>query len=192
MKPWPWPEPPTTDRHAHLTKGTPIPDVTLKTHDGQDIAPARLPGRHLLIVYPWTGGGGLSDPPDWDNIPGAHGSTAELLGFRNLILAFKTIELGLIGLATQSRSEQAAFASRSALPFPLISDADGAFAGPLGLATFTTGGRDYFHRVTLVVRDGKIEHVFDPVHPPDTHARELVYWASATEPKRADGKRRSS
>jgi hypothetical protein len=28
----------------------------------------------------------------------------------------------------------------------------------------------YLKRLTLILRDGRIERVFYPVHPPDTHA----------------------
>jgi peroxiredoxin len=31
-------------------------------------------------------------------------------------------------------------------------------------------------RLTLIVRDGEIEHVFYPVFPPDTHAGEVLDW----------------
>jgi peroxiredoxin len=30
--------------------------------------------------------------------------------------------------------------------------------------------------LTLVVRDGRIEHVFYPVFPPDTHAASVLSW----------------
>ena len=42
----------------------------------------------LMIVYPWTGRPGHPNPPDWDVIPGAHGSTPELEGFRDRAAAF--------------------------------------------------------------------------------------------------------
>jgi peroxiredoxin len=31
-------------------------------------------------------------------------------------------------------------------------------------------------RLTLVVKDGRIEHVFYPVFPPDKHAEEVIAW----------------
>jgi peroxiredoxin len=31
-------------------------------------------------------------------------------------------------------------------------------------------------RLTMVVRGGKIEHVFYPVFPPDKHAEEVIAW----------------
>jgi peroxiredoxin len=34
-------------------------------------------------------------------------------------------------------------------------------------------------RLTLVISDGQIEHVFYPVFPPDTHAGEVLAWLRA-------------
>jgi peroxiredoxin len=31
----------------------------------------------------------------------------------------------------------------------------------------------------LVIRDGRVEHVFYPVFPPDRHAREVLRWLEA-------------
>jgi peroxiredoxin len=33
-------------------------------------------------------------------------------------------------------------------------------------------------RLTLVIRDGMVEHVFYPVFPPDQNAGEVVAWLS--------------
>jgi peroxiredoxin len=33
-------------------------------------------------------------------------------------------------------------------------------------------------RLTLVINDGLVEHVFYPVFPPDTHAEEVRDWLS--------------
>jgi peroxiredoxin len=39
-------------------------------------------------------------------------------------------------------------------------------------------------RLTLVLSGKRIEHVFYPVFPPDTHSAEVIAWLSA-HPKRA-------
>ena len=33
-------------------------------------------------------------------------------------------------------------------------------------------------RLTLMIREGRIEHVFYPIFPPDKHAEEVVSWLS--------------
>jgi peroxiredoxin len=44
------------------------------------------------------------------------------------------------------------------------------------LPTMVVEGTAMIRRLTLVVRDGRIEHVFFPVFPPDTHAAEVLAW----------------
>ncbi|MDQ4018346.1 MAG: redoxin family protein, partial [Actinomycetota bacterium] len=82
----------------------------------------------------------------------------------------------VVGLSAQASDEQREAAERLGLPFPLVSDADLRFARGLGLPTFEAGGRTLLKRLTLVIRDGVVEHVFYPVFPPDTHAAEVLAW----------------
>ena len=55
-----------------------------------------------------------------------------------------------------------------------MSDAGFAFADALGLPRFDTGGVSYLKRLTMIVRNGVIYRVIYPVHPPGSHARELL------------------
>jgi peroxiredoxin len=133
-----------------------------------------LPGQSLVIVYPWTGRPGLPNPPNWDDIQGAHGSTPELEGFRDRYADFLSLGVRLFGLSRQTTDYQTELVSRLALPFPILSDAAGRFAAALGLPSFTTGGDFYLKRVTLQVKDGKIERVFYPVPDPAGHAADVL------------------
>ena len=72
-----------------LEPGTELPSIALPTTSGEVIDLASLPGLSLVAVYPWTGRPGLANPPNWDDIPGAHGSTPELEGFRDLHAEFE-------------------------------------------------------------------------------------------------------
>jgi peroxiredoxin len=49
-------------------------------------------------------------------------------------------------------------------------------ADALALPTFDADGRRFYKRLTLVVRDATVEHVFYPVFPPDRHAAEVLDW----------------
>ncbi len=44
----------------------------------------------------------------------------------------------------------------------------------LGLPSFTAGDEIYLTRLTLAVRDGKVETVFYPVPDPAGHAAEIL------------------
>ena len=78
---WPWPAPNDDGAADHLEPGTRLPDLELDATPGEPVNLARRPGRAVVFVYPWTGRAGLANPPDWDDIPGAHGSTPQTEGF---------------------------------------------------------------------------------------------------------------
>jgi peroxiredoxin len=157
-----------------------MPDVSLPSTSGGEINIARLGGIAVLFVYPWTGRPGLSNPPNWDDIPGAHGSTPEAEGFRDLASEFGAMSARVLGVSGQDTEHQREFALRVGLPFPLLSDGTGALQRALGLPRFETGGVPYLTRLTLVLCDGKIVRVFYPVHPPHTHAAEVLGFLKAT------------
>jgi peroxiredoxin len=171
---WPWPAPDDDGAVRHLVAGLALPDMPLPATDGKTLSLARLPGRWIVFVYPWTGRPGLPNPPRWDDIAGAHGSTPEAEGFRDHYEAFRAIGSDVLGVSGQTTADQHEFAERMCLPFPLLSDADGALRDALALPTFATGGVVYLRRLTIVARDGKIERVVYPVHPPHTHAGDLL------------------
>jgi peroxiredoxin len=158
----------------HLKPGTTLPSLALPATDGSDVDLAALPGRSILIVYPWTGRPGHPNPPEWDVIPGAHGSTPELEGFRDREAGFAALDVRLFGLSRQTTEYQRELVARLALPFPILSDALGGFAAALGLPSFTTGGAIYLKRLTLLIEGGRIETVFSPVPDPAGHAAEVL------------------
>ena len=171
---WPFPAPDDDGGAAHLVPGLALPDIPLTSTAGDTISLARLSGRWIVFIYPWTGQPGLPNPPDWDDIPGAHGSTPEAQVFADVHAAYRANGLGVLGLSGQTTDAQRAFAARLALPFALLSDHAGQLRDALTLPAFETGGVRYLKRLTLVVDDGRIARVVYPVHPPPTHARDLL------------------
>jgi peroxiredoxin len=138
----------------------------------------RLPGRVVVYAYPRTGVPG-EDPfvPDWDEIPGARGCTPESCAFRDHFRELRAAGAALVfGLSTQDRDYQREAAERLHLPFALLSDVDLEMTKALRLPTFEAAGQTLLKRFTLVVSDGRIEHVFYPVFPPDKHAEEVLGW----------------
>ena len=160
----------------HLQRGRRMPDIDLPTTAGSRVNFARLPGRAIVYCYPWTGRPGLPNPPGWDDIPGAHGSTPQAEGFRDLYDGFRQVGAEVFGFSTQATSYQRELAERLALPFPLVSDEGFALARALALPTFATGGVTYLKRLTLAIKDGRIERVYYPVPLPAAHAREVCAW----------------
>jgi peroxiredoxin len=160
----------------HLRSGVVLPAITLQATGGSNVDLAALKGRSVVVVYPWTGRPGQANPPDWDVIPGAHGSTPELEGFRDRHADFMRLGVRLFGLSRQTTEYHQELATRLALTFPILSDAEGRFAAVLRLPSFATGGEAYLRRLTLAIRDGRIETVFYPVPTPACHAAEVLLW----------------
>jgi peroxiredoxin len=87
---------------------------------------------------------------------------------------FTALGLRLFGLSRQVTAYHRELVARLALPFPILSDAGGAFGDALRLPTFTTGGAIYLKRLTLFVLDGAIARVVYPVRDPAGHAAEIL------------------
>lgn len=175
---WAFPAPEDDGGARHLVPGTPLPDVTLVASSGAAVNIGCLDGLAVLFVYPWTGRPGLSNPPGWDDVPGAHGSTPEAEGFRDLHGAFAEVPARIFGTSGQDTAWQREFAARLQLPYELLSDAEGQLRDALKLPTFQAGGAVYLTRLTLVLRDSAIMRTFYPVHPPDAHPRAVLDWLS--------------
>jgi len=83
-------------------------------------------------------------------------------------------------MSSQDPEYQDEVVERLHLPFAMISDPQLALADALGLPTFSAPGHArLYSRLTLVVRKGRIEHVFYPIFPPNTHAQQVLDWLRA-------------
>ena len=164
------------DGAGHLEPGLAIPDVALPSTLGDTLNLSAQFGAAIVYFYPWTGRPGLADPPGWDDIPGAHGSTPETEGFRDLYPALQDVDVAVVGISTQPSEHQRELAGRLNIPFAILSDEAFVFQKALKLPTFQTGGVVYLRRLTLIVRDGRIQHVFYPVPAPADHALEVLNW----------------
>jgi peroxiredoxin len=160
----------------HLKRGMRMPDVALPTTAGRTVNFASMRGMAIVYCYPWTGRPGRPDPPDWDNIPGAHGSTPEAEGFRDLYAGFHQVGAAVFGVSTQTTSYQRELVERLDLPFELVSDHEFVLQRALSLPVFATGGVIYLKRLTLALKDGRIERVYYPIATPASHPREVCAW----------------
>jgi peroxiredoxin len=119
----------------------------------------------------------------WDAIPGARGCTPEACAFRDHAQELAALGASLFGLSTQTAAYQLEMAERLHLPFEVLSDADHHLTTALNLPTFDMDGMRLIKRLTLVVSDSVIEHVFYPVFPPDQHASHVVRWLGSKPAK---------
>jgi peroxiredoxin len=162
---------------AHLP-GTKVPHLELRGTGGTAVRlDAFGPGRTVIYVYPLTGRPGTDLPDGWDSIPGARGCTPEACGFRDhhqeLLAAGAN---GVFGLSSQDTDYQREVVERLHLPFQMLSDPARNLARDLALPTFETGGLTLYKRLTLIIRDGVVEHVFYPIFPSGEHAEQVLAW----------------
>lgn len=162
---------------AHLP-GIKVPRLELRDTGGAMISLDCLgAGRTVIYIYPLTGRPGTDLPDGWDSIPGARGCTPEACSFRDHhqdLLAAGAV--GVFGLSSQDTDYQREVVERLHLPFPMLSDPTRSLARTLGLPTFEVSGLTLYKRLTLIIRDGVIEHVFYPIFPPDEHAGQVLTW----------------
>src|ERR1700733_9652486 len=171
---------PVDDGAASHLGGMRIPFVPLPATDDTTVYLSSLPGRVVVYAYPRTGIPGIENPAGWDMIPGARGCTPQSCAFRDHFVKMKALGVNrLFGLSTQDTAYQHEVADRLHLPFPILSDEHLSLTGALRLPTFKTSGMTLLKRLTLVILDGKIEHVFYPVFPPDQNASDVMAWLAA-------------
>ena len=124
------------------------------------------PWRVVLYVYPRTSRPGEPPPEGWDSIPGARGCTPQSCAFRDHFTELRSLDVAEVyALSTQDSTYQRELVGRLHLPFPVLSDAGLRFTTALRLPTFTASGLVLLKRVTFVINDGVIRHVFYPVFP---------------------------
>lgn len=170
------PEPVDDGACDHLV-GSAVAPLALHATDGSAVTLASLPGRTVVYAYPRTGRPGEpSLVDDWDLIPGARGCTPESCGFRDHHAEIAARGARVFGLSTQDGAYQREVAERLNLPFPILSDVSLDFASAMRLPTFEVAGQTMHRRHTLIISDGRVEHAFYPVFPPDRHAAEVVAW----------------
>lgn len=173
---------PSDDGAARHLVGLALPSLDLPATDGRTIDLSALSGRTAVYAYPMTGRPDMALPQNWDSIPGARGCTPQSCAFRDHHAEITAIGVGnVFGLSTQDTAYQREAAERLHLPFALLSDADFRLTEALNLPTFEAAGMRLLRRLTLILEQDRITHVFYPVFPPDRNAQDVIDWLRANE-----------
>lgn len=139
-----------------LTVGAPAPALRAVAHDGTEIDLTSLGGAPLLVYF---------YPKD-----GTPGCTEQACALRDTWRRFEEAGVRVVGVSSDSNESHREFAQEHALPFPLVSDEDHAWASAFGVDT-TLGmtSRDSF----LIGPDGRVAKVYRGVDP-GVHAQEVL------------------
>ncbi|GAB7187424.1 MerR family transcriptional regulator [Kitasatospora sp. Ki12] len=158
--------------------GRRLPGLALPATTGDTVRIDNLgTGRTVLYLYPLTGRPDRDLPEGWKTIPGASGCTPQACGFRDHHR--QLLDAGaahVYGLSSQDSAYQLELVQRLGLPFAMLSDPGFTLGSALDLPTFSAAGMRLYRRLTLIVRDQAIEHVFHPVCEPGRHAAQVLAW----------------
>jgi len=168
---------PVDDGAADHLRGMRMPHVLLNSTSGRQVDVGELGlGRTVLYIYPRTGRPDRGVPAGWDEIPGARGCTPESCGFRDHFAELKALATDVFGVSTQASDYQREAVLRLRLPFELLSDAKLELTAAMRVPTFEFEGEVLLKRLTMIVRNDTVKHVFYPVFPPDRHAQQVLAW----------------
>jgi peroxiredoxin Q/BCP len=138
-----------------------VPNVTLRAHNGETIALAKLGKPAVVYFYPK------------DDTPGC---TLEAQEIRDLYREIRETGAVVIGVSTDGNESHQAFAQKHELPFLLVPDEDHAIAHAFGVPVVNGKAS----RVSFVLgARGHVSRVFPKVTPKG-HGAELLAALSAT------------
>jgi peroxiredoxin len=168
------PPPPADGAYDHVMGAT-VPSLLLPSTSGGTLDVCDpVAAFTVLFLYPMTGTPGQALPEGWMEIPGAVGCTPQSCAYRDLIAEFEALDASVRGISTQTPEEQAEFASREHIPYPLLSDSDLQLATAMALPSFIAGEKARLKRASLIVRKRSVLRVLYPVLEPAANAGQTL------------------
>ncbi|MFI5930736.1 MerR family transcriptional regulator [Actinoplanes sp. NPDC051494] len=158
--------------------GARMPSLRFYATDGKPVDLGALgAGRSIIFVFPLTGRPGVDLTNGLSEIPGARAGTEQASWVRDHHGELLRVGAARVyGLSAQPAGYQRELVHRMRLPYPLVPDPRLTLAAAIGLPTFTAGDMTLYLRLTLVVLDGVIEHIFHPISEPASHALDVMRW----------------
>jgi peroxiredoxin Q/BCP len=148
--------------------GSKAPPLTLKAHTGEEVSLEALAGEKNVVLYFYAK----------DDTPGC---TREACSFRDLAAEFDALDTVILGVNLDSTDSHAAFALKHRLPFPLLSDTDGAVSKTYEVyQEKMLYGKSHWgiERTTYAIdKRGVIRCIWRRVKV-ETHAREVLGFVS--------------
>jgi len=154
-----------------------IPDISLPTQSGNLLRLYRSDTFRLVIYcFPMTGHPDRPLPEKWDLIPGARGCTSQTCSFRDHHDELIINNALPIGISTQSINDLREMTKRLRVPYDILSDQELLFSKALKLPIFSIADNTFIKRLTLIVEQSIIKHVFYPIFPPEKNVKEVLDW----------------
>ena len=146
----------------YLNIGDKAPSFSVKNYNGDDITLDSLKdSQFILWFFP------KASTPGW---------TVQGCGFRDEFNNFKEKNIEIIGVSADSPSKQQKFVEKYSFPYLMLCDESKEMLKAYkawGLKKFM--GREYegIHRISYLIKDGVVKHVFDKVKT-KTHALDVL------------------
>lgn len=154
-----------------------IPLISLPTGNGNLLKLNRTDTFRLVVYcYPMTGHPERPLPENWNYIPGATGCTLQACSFRDNYDEMIINNALPIGISTQSVEDIREMSTRLCLQYDVLSDQQLLFTNTLNLPTFSIKNKKYIKRLTLIIEQSLIKHVFYPIFPPNKHIIQVLDW----------------
>lgn len=153
-----------------------LPDIVLNSTSQQTVNLSKIAGWQAIFCYPMTARPDMPLPDEWNLIPGARGCTPQACSIRDEYAVLANLGVTVFGVSTQSSDYQHEAVNRLHLPYSLLSDHQYHFIEALKLPTFIWQKQRLNKRLTIIALDGKIQHTFYPVFPPDKHIHQVIQW----------------
>ena len=170
---------PIDDGEANHLLDMAIPDMPLPSTKGGSLSLATHANLIVLFIYPMTGVPGTDLPPGWDDMPGARGCTQQSCALRDAHSDISSYGAELIGMSCQTTDYQSEMTNSLSVDFPILSDANFAFAEALNLPDFTLNDVRYLKRITMIIKNAVIKAVHYPVFPSTAD----IEWLKTTLPE---------
>jgi peroxiredoxin len=168
---------PQDDGAARNLVGQQLPQVFLASTSGGHVDLSSMSGRSVVFFFPRTGRPGETDlTPEWEQIPGACGCTSQVCGFRERLEAIITHGARVYGVSTQDPAYQKEMVTRLGVPFDVLSDECLKLTRAMSLPTFTIARQVLIKRMSWIIEEGRVLHVFYPDFPPNSSADRALHW----------------
>ena len=148
--------------------GRPAPDFSLPSTTGENISLKQFKGKKTVVLYFY--------PKD-----GTPGCTREACDFRDHAAELEAAKVVVLGVSTDSLESHQHFKEKQKLPFPLLSDEDGAVSRLFGVYKQKNlyGKKSLgIERTTFVIdRTGRIAQIWPKVKV-DGHVQDVLEFVA--------------
>lgn len=129
----------------------------------------------ILIAYPKMGESGKFLPSELVNLKGLTGCTNQCKAYNDELDEISKLGFEIIAVGALSPEKTKEFKEAIKANFTFFSDENFELEKALNLETFATGdGKKFYHRQTLIVKNGEIVKRFNRISDPQNDVKNVL------------------